>query len=129
MIRSTLCLAILAIVLSGCGDGTQRYTVSGKLTYKGQPVPSGFVQFQPDVSQGNRGPGVGAQVVEGHFVTEKGIVGGPHLVTIYGMDGVVKKTKGADDSTPQPKPLFPDYKTQFDFPQKNFEWNVDVPSS
>jgi hypothetical protein len=40
-------LALLAIALAaGCGNGPSTYTVSGHVTYKGQPVESGLINFQ-----------------------------------------------------------------------------------
>jgi hypothetical protein len=38
-------LALLFPVLAGCSPGTGK--VSGKVTYKGQPVPGGLVMFRP----------------------------------------------------------------------------------
>lgn len=40
-----LALALLFPVLTGCSPGTGK--VSGKVTYKGQPVPGGLVTFRP----------------------------------------------------------------------------------
>jgi hypothetical protein len=53
-------LALLALVAGGgCGsDGLgQRYPVSGRVTYKGAPVPSGTIAFIPEESSGK--PAVG----------------------------------------------------------------------
>jgi hypothetical protein len=41
-----LVTAVLLGALSGCGDG--RVKVTGRVTYKGEPVPSTEVYFQPD---------------------------------------------------------------------------------
>jgi hypothetical protein len=97
--------------------------------YEGEPVPFGFVRFEPDASKGNTGPGAGAQVKNGEFSTAKGkgIVGGPHQIIVYATDGIHTKIDGED--APQGRPLFSDYKTQVDFPKDDVEWNVDVPKT
>lgn len=41
-----LVVAVLMTGLCGCGDG--RVSVTGRVTYKGEPVPSTEVYFQPD---------------------------------------------------------------------------------
>jgi hypothetical protein len=46
-ISSVLAGLALAVAVSGCG-GSGRMEVTGRLTYKGQPVPSTQVTFQPD---------------------------------------------------------------------------------
>src|SRR5579863_9241395 len=58
----TICLSVLvfATTLSGCGsdDGfDQRYTVSGQVTYNGQPLKKGKIYFQPEDSTKRQGVG------------------------------------------------------------------------
>ncbi len=121
---------VLLAFASGCGrsyDGPQRYEVSGKVTFRGQSVPKGFIRLVPDRSKGNRGPGGGAPIIDGQYATseEKGIVGGPHLVTVTGSDGVPYSEDGED--IPEGRQLFPAYKLQFDFPKEDTDWDIDVP--
>lgn len=43
-------LFALTLSLAGCGDSTglaKRYSVSGTVTYKGQPLESGVIEFHP----------------------------------------------------------------------------------
>lgn len=63
--RTTLALAVLALplVAAGCG-GPRLVTVKGKLTHKGEPVPSTLVTFLPD--DGSR-PSKGVTDDEGRF--------------------------------------------------------------
>jgi hypothetical protein len=42
------CLAALVLVVGAGGCSSRLVRVSGRLTYKGQPVPSTLVTFQPD---------------------------------------------------------------------------------
>lgn len=79
--RFALLVAVPLLAALGCGGGAEptRYVVSGSVTYGGQPVPKGFVTFEPDDSQGNSGPGGGAPIENGRYRTtsEAGVVGGP----------------------------------------------------
>ncbi len=123
-------LVVLFAFASGCGksyDGPQRYEVSGTVTYQGKPVPKGFIRFVPDRSIGNRGSGGGAPIIDGQYATSeaKGVVGGPHLVTVTGTDGVPYAEYG--EEIPDGRQLFPTYQLQFDFPKEDTDWDVDVP--
>jgi len=41
-------MALLAVIVAvaGCDNGPKTYTVSGKVTYKGEPVTSGLINFR-----------------------------------------------------------------------------------
>jgi hypothetical protein len=81
--RFLLFLALtLPCVVSACGS--PRANATGKLTYKGQPVPSTLVQFWP--VDGKR-MSVGVTDDEGKFTlsysrTEPGVLWGEHTVTL-----------------------------------------------
>ena len=45
-----LSLGALALVALGCGDG-KGYRLTGKVTFKGQPIPVGKIYFNPDGSK------------------------------------------------------------------------------
>lgn len=123
-------LAGCTLALAGCGDsGPKRYQVSGKVTYKGKPVPKGFITFEPDSSKGNEGPGGGAEIVDGEYSTEsgKGVLGGPYRVKIVGYDGVPTRQSG--EELPDGKPLFIPYETTVDFPKESTEKDFDVPAN
>ena len=124
-----VCLLGLAV---GCGDnseGPPRVQVWGTVTYAGQPVSKGFVTFSPDASQGNNGPGSGAAIVDGQFVTPagKGVVGGPHVIRIVGYDGVPATEQG--EELPDGKSLFTPYETVLDLPAEPSEQNFEIPVS
>lgn len=110
-------LVILPMV--GCGDGAAgvpRYDVAGTVTFNGQPVPQGTIQFRPDASQGNSGPAGDAEIVDGRYDTASvgnGTVGGPHEVIITGFDGKADP----DQELPLGMPLFSDYSTKADMPK------------
>ncbi|MEX1039038.1 MAG: hypothetical protein WDZ51_00305 [Pirellulaceae bacterium] len=107
---------------AGCGEGDDRgYTLTGTVTYQGKPVPGGRIVFEPITAQGNSGPGSVAEIQDGSYRTRrgKGIVGGPHHVTIFGDDGGMP-TEARDNA------LFPPYRTEVDLPYSNAEHHFDV---
>ncbi len=119
-----------AMALVGCGGapaGPTRYTISGTVTFDKQPVPKGFITFAPDDTAGNKGPGGGAEIINGKFKTEsgKGVVGGPHIVKIIGYDGVPTKEEGED--RPDGKALFTTYITTVNFSKQDATNDFDVP--
>lgn len=132
MTRFALLLALTStLTCFGCGGGgtggPTRFPVSGKVTYKGQPIPTGFIMFTPDPGQGNSGPGTGAPIKNGVFETEKGkgTVGGPHRVEITGFDGIPFTEEGEEMT--DGKPLFPKYQTTLDLPKNASEQTFEVP--
>ncbi len=101
----------------GCGGASQRYHVKGTVTYNGNPVPVGTIQFVP--TKDNSGPAGYAKIVNGKFNTadsgNKGTVGGKHTVIINGFDG----KSNPDEELPQGKQLFQEYRVTFDVPQQD----------
>jgi hypothetical protein len=92
------CLVVFAVAvlapLAGCGpgNGLTLGRVSGKVTYKGQPVKNGTVFFMPDDSKGTVGPpALGSITPDGSYVmsTEAsgdGVIVGSHKVGITGVE-------------------------------------------
>lgn len=121
-----LCVALLA----GCDSGERVYQLSGKITYKGKPVPSGFVIFEPDGAQGNSGAPGRAEIIGGEYDTRgergHGIVGGPHRVRIVGMDGGSHGQTAGEVGLPSP--LFAEYTVTEDLPQQDGEKDFEVPA-
>ncbi len=63
-------LMLLSITLSGCGgsgDGPKRASVEGQVTFSGEPVQSGFIQFIPQ--QGDDGAPVKLTIKDGKYAT------------------------------------------------------------
>lgn len=87
----TLGLVILLIFGSaGCGDTAHddlpRRAISGMVTFDGQPLKSGFIQFQP-ASQ-TEGMAAGGRIVDGRFDVpqDQGPVPGSYKVQINSLD-------------------------------------------
>src|SRR5262245_26599406 len=101
--RAVLLAAAVAWV-SGCGpsNGLNLVKVSGKVTYKGQPVQNGTVFFMPDEGKSTVGPGaLGSITSNGSYVmsTESagdGVIVGHHMVGITGVEPVAVAGSGED---------------------------------
>jgi hypothetical protein len=137
MCRSILARGGVFVVLAcglaaGCGSGTNR--VSGKVTFKGQPVPAGKIYFIPDGAKGNSGATGYANIVNGEYDTSAaggmGAIKGPMIVAIEGFDPAAKgKTEKGDTSGEETvKALFPRYETSYDVPGSTSTKDFDVPA-
>lgn len=80
--------SVVGLVALGCGDDTglpRRYPVSGKVTYKGEPVKEGLISFEPvDAAQGRAATG---KIADGYYrlttaVENDGALPGDYRVTI-----------------------------------------------
>ncbi len=89
--KGLILLVGLALVV-GCSSKPKLSQLSGKVTFKGKPVPAGYLTFTPDVSKGNLGQVIGFQIREGEYDSSKdgnqGIPPGTYKVIIAGFDGV-----------------------------------------
>ncbi len=89
--RSALVAAMGLVVAIGCGDNTglaKRYSVSGKVTYKGQPLENGRISFIPSSGVGNPATG---QVENGQYTLttltpNDGAIPGKYKVTVLAQE-------------------------------------------
>ncbi len=133
--RTTRRVAAAALVLLavGCGGGSG-YRVSGKVTFKGQPVPMGKIYFSPDTSKGNTGPTGYADIKDGAYDTGtpggRGFGGGPVVIAIEGFDPNQLGRADKDDKSGEVliKSLFPRYETTADLPKAVNTKDIDVPA-
>jgi hypothetical protein len=93
IVRNAGVVAVLVLVVTalGCSTKPKVSQLSGKVTFKGQPVPAGFISFAPDVANGNKGPITVLQIKDGVYDSSKqtppGIPPGPYFLRISGFDG------------------------------------------
>jgi hypothetical protein len=113
--------------IAGCGPvGPVRYELAGRISFQGKPVPAGTIIFEPDYSKGNDGPQGLAVITNGTYNTArggKGTVGGPHMVTVLGCDGV-----NVSETSPQGKLLFDPYITSIEIPKQTAKHDIEVPA-
>jgi hypothetical protein len=128
-------VALLIAASPGCGgdrSGPERFEVSGRVTFGGEPIPKGVIIFSPDAGQGNSGPQGTARINDGSYSTGgtggKGVTGGPHVVRIIGTDGktfVDDVGNEYDDG----RPLFDPWETNVDFAREAAVHDFDVPAT
>src|SRR5262245_16064008 len=96
-VRAWILCGVLALPFAaGCGNGGPvRHEVSGKVTYKGEPVPEGISAFEPEDGQGSK---EGATILDGQYriPKDKGLFAGHYRVSIVIGNG----TSGAGDASP-----------------------------
>jgi hypothetical protein len=90
-VRKLLVAAAILAMAVGCSSKPKPAQLSGKVTFKGQPVPAGWISFTPDVGAGGRGQIRVLQVKDGMYDSSKesqpGLDPGAYLIRIAGFDG------------------------------------------
>jgi hypothetical protein len=80
--RALLLVTFLSTAVAGCAGSDGRIPIEGTVTYKGQPVPGGTIQFIPrDATRGTR---EGALLHEGQYALppKNGLFPGTYHVSI-----------------------------------------------
>lgn len=121
-----LACALLVLGLAGgCSGSTKKAQLSGKVTFKGQPVPAGYISFMP--VDGTLGSVRVVQIKDGVYDSaqekDPGIFSGSMVVTIAGFDG--KKIKGFS----QGKQIFNPYEKRVTVPGGTSTMDFEVPAS
>ena len=120
-------LGAVLIFTAGCRSGKKVGQVSGKVTFKGQPVPAGYISFMPDSTKGNQGSMKVAQIKDGRYDTslasDPGVVPGPTIIRIAGFDGKVIPHFG------QGKQIFNVYELRDTLPEGTTTKDFTVPDS
>ncbi|MCA9081765.1 MAG: hypothetical protein KDA58_14480 [Planctomycetaceae bacterium] len=101
MVRSLLLTMFGMVVLAGCGGngpaytGPTRYSVSGKVTWQGEPIAHGRFALIPEDEKLNP---AGADIVDGMYSIPdvKGPNKGAYLVQVFAFKPTGKKVKDAD---------------------------------
>jgi hypothetical protein len=109
MLRTTMVLGLLAVLtlaLPGCGGGLA--SVQGKVTYDGDALDTGTVQFHPvgdgPVAYGQIQPDGTYRIKTG---TESGVAPGEYRVSVT-ADAPVTEALNPDGSEALPESLIPD---------------------
>ncbi len=133
-LTGTLALTVVfqLILLPGCGDSGTRQAnsmhVTGKATFRGQPIKLGLIVFEPDPSQGGSGTQGFAAIRDGEFNTQKpggqAVAIGPCIIRVTGGDGV-----GIDAFTPFGNMMFDEFTTKMVMDTDNGELSIEVPAS
>lgn len=86
------CGMVLVAVALGCDSQPKLSQISGNVTFKGKPVPAGYVSFSPNLDAGTEGHVRVFMVENGVYdsakASEPGIPPGTYTIEIAGFDGV-----------------------------------------
>jgi hypothetical protein len=117
------CSVIALAVLSGCSRSDGLTSVSGRVTFRGEPVPRGDVFIEPDASQGNIGPQCRSSIIDGEFQSRPryGSVQGPVIVVVEGFH-----TPPESDFA---VPLFPRHEFKTEIPKGKTSLDIIVPDA
>ncbi len=121
-------LTILSVILvAGCSAKPQLSQLSGKVTFKGEPVPAGYISFTPDVAKGGLGQIKVMQIKDGVYdsakESEPGINPGAYLIKIAGFNGKKEPKFG------QGKQIFNPVDDEFTVPSGTTTKDFVVPDS
>ncbi|WLD15389.1 hypothetical protein [Planctellipticum variicoloris] len=126
---ATLCFAaVCAALLAGCGgSGLKLENLHGKVTFGGQPIVYGLIEFIPNAAADHKGPAGSAEIVNGEYDTKnsgRGVVRGPHLVRISAFEERPQPSS-EDETKPtvNKPPIFSGYtiETEVAAGEQNFE--------
>jgi hypothetical protein len=87
-------VGLLLVIGSGCGGGPQNEAVSGSVTWKGQPLDQGTIEFVP----AGQGVPVGGVILNGRyqFLSTPGVPPGTYQVRISSRKGKASRPDIAD---------------------------------
>ena len=85
----------LLLITVGCSPAPKTVQLSGKVTFKGQPVPAGYITFMPDVGNGNSGSTKLLRIKDGIYDSsteppDQALTPGAYQLRIAGFDGQVQ---------------------------------------
>jgi hypothetical protein len=116
-------VALALAIVSGCQKSNGLTPVTGRVTFKGNPVPMGNVYIEPDASQDNKGPQCRSSIIKGVFASrpEFGSVSGPVTVDVEGSE--------QRPESEFPIPLFPRYTFKTEIPKGKATLDIVVPEN
>src|SRR5215831_19508861 len=82
LLARLLPMALFVTLIPGCGGGSA--SISGQVTYNGEPVGNGYITFTP---VDGKGPPAGGQIEAGQYLVDN-LTPGPKLVKIEAVKKV-----------------------------------------
>jgi hypothetical protein len=124
LMRRLLGGAVVLALAAGCSSEPPMAQISGTVTFKGQPVPAGWISFTPDATKGSVRV---CQIKDGVYDSSKegqpGVYPGKNLVKIAGFDGKKIPFWG------QGKQIFNPIDDQYDVPTGTSKKDFEIPES
>ena len=118
----------MSSLLIGCG-GDKGGRVSGRVTFKGQPVPAGKVYITPDSSKGNSGQPGFADIKDGNYDTAAaGSQSAPMGAVVFTVEGIDPNPPPGAEPDVNTTVLFSGYEQKVDLPASASVQDIDVPA-
>ena len=125
--RKCAFVAAVFVAAIGCSSKPEPAQLSGKVTFKGKPVPAGYISLTPDVAAGGQGQVRVLQIKDGMYDSSKesepGLNPGAYLVRIAGFDGIRIPLYG------QGKQIFNPIEDKFTVPDGTSTKDIEIPNS
>lgn len=116
-------LVLLVLLGLGCGGGGKSIELDGKVTFKGNPVPHGFVAFTPVGSKSSGDDRITCSIRDGQYEFARGMkirCGEEYEVEVGGYPRV------AESEDDRVEPLFPMWKTKVVIPDSSTTFDIEV---
>jgi hypothetical protein len=128
VLRALCIFGIVSFASLGCARKPKPVQLSGKVTFKGQPVPAGYITFMPDVGNGNRGSTKLLKIKDGVYDSsqdppDQALTPGAYHLRIAGFDGQVQPRFN------QGKQIFNPVQETFVVPDKVSTKDFTIPES
>ncbi len=116
-------LVLLVLFGPGCGGARKLVELDGKVTFRGNPVPHGFVAFTPVSPQSSEDARVTCSIRDGQYAFTRGarIRSGEEYEVEVG--GFPRAAESEDDRV---EPLFPMWKTKVVIPDSSTTFDIEV---
>lgn len=124
--------ASVVVAIAGCGGSSvDIHDYSGTVTFKGQPVVYGKIEFVPDADAGNSGPKGYAEIVDGKYDTgsgsAKGVTGGAYKAVITAYEARPQETTDETVEVEPVKAQFIGYEMKQELPKEDATVDFTVP--
>lgn len=126
MKRTSVSFFILTLAIPAVGCGSKA-TVTGTVTYKDKPIPSGTILFAPD----SGAPSVNAPINDGKYTAER-VPTGPAKVSITsvyteGEAQFMAKKMGGKMGPPKDAPIPPEARKAFEEESTQLKKGIKIP--
>lgn len=116
-------IALMPLIGLGCGSGGRSIQLDGNVTFKGTPVPHGFVAFNPVNSKTPGAARVTCAIRDGKYAFDRGgrlLCGEEYDLEVGGYPRV------AESEDDRVEPLFPLWRTKVVIPDSKSPFDIEV---
>ncbi|MEW4527935.1 MAG: hypothetical protein ACF8PG_03460 [Maioricimonas sp. JB045] len=117
LIRCLIVLPVLVLLVGCTGGGVATGDMSGTVTFQGEPVPYGTIEFHPVSEDDEPGPTVSAEIRNGAFDTSEAgaVVRGPLEIRITAYPSELSDVEDETVEVDPVEPYFVGYAIEMDY--------------